>query len=63
MLCESEDEAAELADALNKLTLKDRIKTIEMYELIGGMASETPSRIIVSSHPDYHEGIIGISSS
>ena len=50
------EELALIAKKLNDINIERQEKTIEMLE----MADVVESKIIISSHPDYHEGIIGL---
>ena len=55
-LKEDEAELERIAKKLNDINIERQEKTIEMLE----MADVVESKIIISSHPDYHEGIIGL---
>lgn len=61
LLLEEDGPAAEkLAAKLNDINLQRQDKTVEMYELAAGIDLTNLPKIIISSHEDYHEGIIGL---
>lgn len=61
LLLEEDELAAEnLARKLNDINVQRQDKTIEMYDLAAGVDEGNLPKIIFSSRPDYHEGIIGL---
>jgi len=53
----------DIANRLNESNLKRQEKTEEMYKIADKVVGEKSQKIIVSSHKDYHEGIIGLVAS
>lgn len=61
LIADSDDEALGFAQGLNDVNTQRQDKTVEMFEMISVSDDKaTMPKIIVSSHPDYHEGIIGL---
>ena len=60
LLEEDEKKAEALAVELNSINVQRQDKTVEMYDLAAGIDEKNLPKIILSSHADYHEGIIGL---
>ncbi|HAI63232.1 MAG: Exonuclease RecJ [candidate division WWE3 bacterium GW2011_GWF2_41_45] len=57
---EDENIAEKLAIELNTINVQRQDRTVEMYDLAAGIDENNLPKIILSSHADYHEGIIGL---
>ena len=55
-----ENAAYEKAFELNKINQERQNKTLDMYKLAADFTEDETPHVIVSAHPDYHEGIIGL---
>lgn len=61
LLIEDDPEVVDkIAKNLNDVNTQRQDKTVEMYEIASINSAEKLPKIIISSHEDYHEGIIGL---
>ncbi len=63
LLESNESKALELAHKLNSINLDRQNKTLEMYDLAYNNEDADLPSVIVTSHKDFHEGIIGLVAS
>ncbi len=63
LLEKDEKAAADLAWKLNKINVERQDETTRMYDMIDSKVVAGTPKIMISSHENYHEGIIGLVAS